>query len=42
LFELRRGGTISRLRDKLRQQSAELRQQGAAIQQLRQQIQNGG
>jgi hypothetical protein len=34
--------TISRLRDKLRQQSADLRQQGAAIERLRQQMQNGG
>jgi hypothetical protein len=34
--------TISHLRDRVRQQSAELRQQGAAIGRLRQQMQNGG
>jgi hypothetical protein len=34
--------TLGRLRDKVHQQSAELRQQGAAIQRLREQMQNGG
>jgi hypothetical protein len=34
--------TLGRLRDKVHQQNAELRHQGAAIQRLRQQMQNGG
>ena len=34
--------TLGRLRDKVHQQSVELRQQGAAIQRLRKQMQNGG
>jgi hypothetical protein len=33
--------TLNRLRDTVRHQSAELRQQGAAIQRLRQRMQNG-